>query len=102
MLDLVVAATKLVHPERAWKTGGCAYQQPEPRPRMNIHKNAHTTPYSRLLLVRRRVRERALVSRVATEFHVSENTVRKWVRRWREGGELTLEDRSSTPARCRR
>jgi transposase InsO family protein len=66
---------------------------------MNIHKNARTTPYSRLLMVRRVVEDAAPVAQVAIEFHVSQNTVRKWVRRWREGGELSLQDRSSTPSR---
>jgi hypothetical protein len=39
---------------------------------------------------------------VAADFCVSEQTVRKWVRRWRAGGEIALQDRSSTPARLRR
>ena len=48
--------------------------------RMNIHKNARTTPYSRLLMAHRvAAGERALT------LCVSEQTVRKWVRRWRAG-----------------
>jgi transposase InsO family protein len=50
---------------------------------MNIHKNARTTPFSRLLLVRRIVEDEVPVCEVAAEFHVSQNTVRKWVRRQR-------------------
>ena len=69
---------------------------------MNIHKNARTTPYSRRLIVRRIVEDKAPTKQVAAEFHVSTNTVRKWLRRWREGGELSLQDRSSTPSRQRR
>jgi transposase len=68
---------------------------------MNIHKNARTTPYSRLLMARRvGAGERAV--KVAADFCVSEQTVRKWVRRWRAGGEIALLDRSSRPARLRR
>jgi transposase len=75
-------------------------QQPEPRPRMNIHKNARTTPYSRLLMARRvGAGERAV--NVAADFCVSEPTVGKWVRRWQAGGETALLDRSSRPARMR-
>ena len=35
-------------------------------------------------------------------FGVSERTVRKWLARWRAGGEPALNDRSSAPARQRR
>ena len=67
---------------------------------MNIHKNARTTPYSRLLMARR-VDAGERVAKVASDFCVSEQTVRKWVRRWRMGGESALRDRSSRPARLR-
>ena len=67
---------------------------------MNIHKNARTTPYSRLLMARRvGAGERAV--KVAADFFVSTQTVRKWVRRWQGGGETALLDRSSRPARMR-
>jgi transposase InsO family protein len=75
-------------------------QQPEPRPRMNIHKNARTTPYSRLLMARR-VDAGERVTKVAAAFCVSDQTVRKWVRRWRAGGGAALQDRSSRPQRLR-
>jgi transposase InsO family protein len=75
-------------------------QQPEPRPGMNIHKNARTTPYSRLLMARR-VDAGERVTKVVSDFCVSEQTVRKWVRRWRTGGAIALQDRSSRPARLR-
>ena len=67
---------------------------------MNIHKNARTTPYSRLLMARR-VGAGERVVKVASDFCVSEQTVRKWVRRWQIGGEIALLDRSSRPARLR-
>lgn len=51
-------------------------QQPEPRLRMNIHKNARTPPYSRLLIARR-VDAGEKVARVAADFGVSEQTLRK-------------------------
>jgi transposase InsO family protein len=59
-----------------------------------------TTPYSRLLMALR-VEHGEKATQVATDFCVSEQTVRKWVRRWRLGGKSTLQDRSSTPARLR-
>jgi hypothetical protein len=52
--------------------------------RMNIHKNARTTPYSQLLMARRVAAGERTVT-VAVELCVSEQTVRKWVRRWRAG-----------------
>jgi transposase InsO family protein len=68
---------------------------------MNIHKNARTTPHSRLLMVRRVLEQKQPASRVAADFGVSERTVRKWLARWRAGGEPALNDRSSAPARPR-
>jgi transposase InsO family protein len=65
---------------------------------MNIHKNARSTPYSRLQMVRR-VEHGEKAAKVAADFGVSEQTVRKWARRWRAGGQIALQDRSSTPAR---
>src|SRR5437763_9305604 len=41
------------------------------------------------------------VAKVASNFCVSEQTVRKWVRRWQSGGPIVLLDRSSRPARLR-
>ena len=66
---------------------------------MNIHKNARTTPHSRLLTVRRVLDEQQPACRVAVELGISERTVRKWLARWRAGGEPALIDRSSAPAR---
>jgi transposase InsO family protein len=66
---------------------------------MNIHKNARTTPHSRLLMVRRVLDHKQPAAAVAADFGVSERTVRKWLARWRAGGEPALNDRSSAPAR---
>jgi transposase InsO family protein len=68
---------------------------------MNIHKNARTTPHSRLLMVRRVLDQKQAATRVAADFGVSERTVRKWLARWRAGGKPALNDRSSAPARQR-
>jgi transposase InsO family protein len=67
---------------------------------MNIHKNARTTPYSRLLMARR-VASGEKMAKVAADFCVSTQTVRKWVQRWRTGGASALQDRSSRPHRLR-
>ena len=65
---------------------------------MNIHKNARATPHSRLLMVRRVIDAKQPRRKVAADFGVSVETVGKWVRRWRAGGEPALNDRSSAPA----
>jgi transposase InsO family protein len=93
---------KVVHPERAWETGGCLSSAAQPEPRMNVHKNARTTLHSRLLMVRRVLEQKQPAAKVADDFGVSERTVRKWLARWRAGGEPALNDRSSAPARRRR
>src|SRR5689334_18379739 len=69
---------------------------------MNAHKNARTTLYGRLLMVRRALEEKQPVAQIAADLGTSENTVYKWLRRWRVGGELSLHDRSSAPTRQRR
>jgi transposase-like protein len=56
---------------------------------MNIHKNARNTPHSRLLTARR-VDAGERITRVAAAFCVSDQTVRKWVRRWQAGGVSAL------------
>src|SRR5215510_13732609 len=67
---------------------------------MNIHQNARTTPYSRLLMARRVAAGEKIV-KVATDFCISQQTVRKWVQRWRNGGVGALQERSSRPHRLR-
>ena len=69
---------------------------------MNLHKNARTTPHSRLLMVRRVLEQKQPATKIGADFGVSERTVRKWLARWRAGGEPALNDRSSAPARPRR
>jgi transposase-like protein len=69
---------------------------------MNLHKHARTTPHSRRLMVHRVLDEKQPTTRVAADFGVSERTVRKWLARWRAGGEPALTDLSSAPARQRR
>jgi DNA-binding transcriptional regulator YdaS (Cro superfamily) len=50
---------------------------------MNIHKNARTTPHSRLLMVRRVLEQKQPATRVAADVGVSERTVRQWLARQR-------------------
>jgi transposase InsO family protein len=69
---------------------------------MNIHKNARTTLHSRRLMAHRVLEHKQPARRVAADLGVSERTVRKWLARWRAGGEPALNDRSSAPARPRR
>ncbi len=64
---------------------------------MKLHRNAKSTPASRLLLVRRVLFEGWTYAAAAEGFAVSVRTVAKWVRRFREGGVAALEDRSSRP-----
>ncbi len=66
---------------------------------MNIHKNAQLTPAGRALPVERVLVNGQTASEVARSLGVSERTVWKWVRRYREQGEAGLRDRSSRPQR---
>lgn len=45
--------------------------------RMNVHKGARTTPWSRALIVMRVREEGQSVTHVAADFGISETTVRK-------------------------
>src|SRR5688572_4132267 len=67
------------------------------RPRMKLHRNAKSTPSSRLLLVRRVLLEGWSYAAAADGFAVSVRTVAKWVRRFKDGGIAALEDASSRP-----
>ena len=65
---------------------------------MQLHRNAKTTPRSRLEIVRRlEIGQRA--DEIAEGIGVSVRTVYKWRQRFREGGRKGLEDRRSTPHR---
>src|SRR4029078_606150 len=67
------------------------------RPRMKLHRNAKSTPSSRLLLVRRVLFERWTYAEAAGGAAMSERTVARWLRRFREAGVAGLEDGSSRP-----
>jgi transposase InsO family protein len=69
---------------------------------MNIHKNARLTPHSRAEAARRVIEEGQSARSVATDFAVSERTVRTWVKRVKEEGPAGLQDRSSRPHRLHR
>ena len=64
---------------------------------MKLHRNAKSTPSSRLLMVRRVVFEGWSYAQAADGFAVSMRTVGKWVRRFKDGGVAALEDASSRP-----
>jgi transposase InsO family protein len=66
---------------------------------MKLHGNARTCPKSRRLLVERVLVERWSVTAAAAAAGVSERTVWRWLKRFREEGELGLLDRSSRPYR---
>jgi transposase InsO family protein len=68
---------------------------------MELHKNARTTPFGRMLLVDR-ILGGMSVSRAAETAGVSKRTAFKWKRRFREAGEAALLDRSSRPHRVPR
>jgi transposase InsO family protein len=66
---------------------------------MRLHGNARTCPNSRRLLVERVAREGWSVTAAAAAAGVSERTVWRWLKRWREEGPAGLLDRSSRPHR---
>ena len=69
---------------------------------MQLHPNARLTPRTRRLLIDRVERESWPVARAARAAGVSRQTAYKWLRRFREGGEPALRDRSSRPRRIPR
>ena len=66
---------------------------------MQLHGNARTCPKSRRLLVDRVVNQGWSVTAAAAAAGVTERTVYRWLRRWREEGAVGLVDRSSRPRR---
>ena len=68
---------------------------------MDLHKNARSCPKSRALLVRR-VLAGESPKEVAEAQGLSERTVYKWLRRYREEGAEGLQDRRSSPRRIPR
>ena len=65
---------------------------------MDVHKNARTTPRSRMLMVERR-RAGWKVGALAAAHGVDASTVRKWCKRYAREGLAGLQDRSSRPHR---
>ncbi len=64
-----------------------------------MHGNARLTPVGRLTLVMR-IESGRPVAHVAAEMGISRPTAYKWWRRWQDGGEAGLIDRSSRPHSC--
>jgi transposase-like protein len=64
-----------------------------------MHRNAPLTPEGRLRLCRL-IEDGWTVAAAAESMRLSRQTAHKWWRRYREGGVLALEDRSSRPRRC--
>src|SRR4051795_8397423 len=63
-----------------------------------VHANARTSLFARRLIVER-VAAGWPAAHVAEQLGVSRATVHKWLRRFAEGGEAALTDRSSRPVR---
>ena len=61
-----------------------------------MHRNAPLTPQGRLRLCRL-IEDGWSVASAAESFRISRQTAHKWWRRYLQGGELGLEDRSSRP-----
>jgi transposase InsO family protein len=64
---------------------------------MKLHGNARTCPKSRRLLVERIESRLWSLTAAAEAAGVSERTAYRWLKRWREEGEMGLLDRSSAP-----
>lgn len=69
---------------------------------MNTHKNARLTFARRIEMVQDMVRGGLSVSHAAHRHQVSAPTARKWLGRFRAGGETALADASSRPRRSPR
>ena len=64
---------------------------------MKLHANARTCSHCRSLIVGRVADDGKTPRAVATDFRVSERTVRKWLRRFQADGLAGLTDRSCRP-----
>lgn len=85
---------EVLHPGHLCDVGGCESTiTAEPEARMDIHKNARTTPHSRAAIVVRVTQLGESIKGVARAVGVCPKTVRKWLARAGEG----LSDRSSRP-----
>src|SRR5439155_21185202 len=95
---LDVKSQEVVHPGHLCDVGGCESTiTAEKEARMDIHKNARTTPHSRAAIVERITRLGESVKGVARAVGICPKTVRKWVARARAGD--GLGERSSRPQR---
>lgn len=65
---------------------------------MNTHINARTTFYSRGLIIQRHQSGEPQQA-IADALGISRRTVCKWIKRWRDEGEIGLHDRLSRPER---
>jgi transposase InsO family protein len=98
--QLAVNRQEIVHPGLRCEAGGCgptitAGQEA----RMNMHKNARTTPRSRGQIVERVRSGQESPATVAAAVGVSARTVHKWVARYAAEAEPGLADRSCRPQR---
>ena len=71
-------------------------------PRVRLHANARSTPYSRRLLVRRVLEEGWQLGLAAKAVGLSRKAASKWIARYRAEGEQGLADRRSRPKRSPR
>ena len=62
------------------------------------HRNAPLTVVGRQRAVAEVIDSGLPIAHVAAEFHIARTTLSKWVGRYRDQGELGLQDHSSTPA----
>jgi len=69
---------------------------------VRLHPNAKLTPKTRRLLVARIQREHWPIAEAARAAGITRRTAYKWLKRFREGGEAALQDRSSRPHRIPR
>ncbi len=69
---------------------------------MRLHPNAKLTPKTRRLLADRIRKERWPVARAARAAGVTRRTAYKWLKRFEDGGDADLQDRSSRPHRIPR
>jgi transposase InsO family protein len=64
-----------------------------------VHRNAPLTPEGRLRLCRL-IEDGSTIASAAESFRISRQTAHKWWRRYQQGGQAGLVDRSSRPRRC--
>ena len=66
---------------------------------MRVHGNARLLPRQRAEMARQVLAGELTRNEAAVSYRVSVKTVRRWVRRFTEGGEPAMRDRSSAPRR---